>query len=213
MMPRAAGPGGSGFQAGRFTGPCRAARSSSRRGRRAGCRRHIRWSCRPDSPGPSEREAISRAEGRRQPIELRIGIVALVQPPTPLYLQPLHESGRLGTTGSALSLRRLDGKVVGVLVLRVPLVAPHPGELYVVIAGAPDEFLPELEILDGAALPAPAARLPAGRPFADTLHQVFGVRDNEHPEPLPLGGERGERRDGAGQCHAVVGGGRFGDGD
>src|SRR5690348_3504061 len=50
----------------------------------------------------------------------------------PFRRQPVAEPARRRTLAPRLLLRGADGEVVGVLVLRMPLVAPHPRPLRVV---------------------------------------------------------------------------------
>ena len=52
---------------------------------------------------------------------------------------------------------------------------------------------------------------PARDPFAHALHEVLRVGHDQHPEPGALLRQELQRRDGAGQRHPVVGGGRGAD--
>src|SRR5690606_25068498 len=56
----------------------------------------------------------------------------------------------------SLRLRRPDREVVRVLVLRVAGVSADPAPVDLVPAGRRDELPPEIDVLDLAALPAPA---------------------------------------------------------
>src|SRR5213075_1738007 len=83
-------------------------------------------------------------------------------------------------------------------------VAPDPAPRHGVRRGDLIELLPQLEVLDRAALAAPAAGLPVLEPFLHALHQVLGVRHVAYARVLPLPPDPLEGRDRAGERHLVV---------
>src|ERR1041384_2704048 len=109
------------------------------------------------------------------------------------------------TVGALLARGRADGEVVGILVLGVPGVPldPAPGDL--VRRGGLHELLPELDILERAALALPAARLPPRHPFAHPLHEVLRVGDVDDAGVAPLAANPFQSSDCPGQSHLVVG--------
>src|SRR2546422_484225 len=106
-------------------------------------------------------------------IELPIGIVAAVRPPRPLLGEPDVEPRRDEPVGALLALRRTDREVVGILVLRVTGVPldPPPGDL--VRRGCLHQLLPQLLVLQGAALALPPPRLPTLHPLGHPFHEAL----------------------------------------
>src|SRR5687767_14423489 len=98
--------------------------------------------------------------------------------------------------------------MVGVLVLGMAGVPAHPGPFDLVAGGLAVERLPELEVLDRAGLPLPAARLPSADPLGHSLHEILAVRDEDDAtRALQLL----HRLDRALERHPVVGRRRVGD--
>ena len=137
-----------------------------------------------------------------------VGIVAGELPSRLSGREPRGELARHDPLRGHLLGGGLHGQVVGVLVLRVAGVPPHPGELRLVVRERLPERLPEREVLDRATLARPAAALPSRRPLADPLHEVLGIGDDHEPEAIPLLPEELHRRDRPRQRHPIVGGGR-----
>src|SRR6266545_4298349 len=137
-------------------------------------------------------------------MQLLIGIVARVLAAGVLLLEPGVEPRRHEAVGALLMLGGARRQEVGVLVLRVVGVAPDPAPFHGVRRGDLIELLPQLEVLDRAALAAPAASLPVLEPLLHALHQVLGVRHVAYARVLPLAPDPLERRDGAGERHLVV---------
>src|SRR2546426_12831417 len=75
-----------------------------------------------------------------------------------LLLEPRVEAGGDESVGALLALGRADREMVGVLVLGVVAVAAHPAPLDGVAGRRLNQLLPQRQVLDGAALPPPAAR-------------------------------------------------------
>src|SRR2546421_156681 len=144
-------------------------------------------------------------------MQVEIGIVVGVLPPRPPLCQPGIEAGRYEPVGALLALGGADGEVVGVLVLGVVVVAADPAPLDRVPGGRLHQLLPQRQILDRAALAAPAARHPAGNPVVHPLDQVLGIGHVGDAGVAPLAVQPLERGDGARERHAIVGrvGGAF----
>src|SRR4029077_3340154 len=127
------------------------------------------------SPLLSDGERLPRREAAFQQREGLVGIIIGELPALSPGLEPRGET-RLDRSGRRLlPLGCRHGEIVGVLVLRVPAMTPDPGPLNVVQSGRPDQCLPQLEVLDLAALPLPAARHPRWRPLAGALAQVIAM--------------------------------------
>src|SRR3989440_714508 len=144
-------------------------------------------------------------------MQVEIGIVVGVLPPPPPRGQPGIEAGRYEPVGALLALGGAEGEVVGVLVLGVVVVAADPAPLDRVPGGRLHQLLPQRQILDRAALAAPAARHPAGNPVVHPLDQVLGIGHVGDAGVAPLAVQPLERGDGARERHAIVGrvGGAF----
>src|SRR3990172_8816151 len=138
-------------------------------------------------------------------MQLLVRIVVSKVSPGPLLPQPGVEPGRHEPVRALLTLRGADREVVRVLVLRVAGVALDPRPRDVVGRRGLNQLLPQLEVLDGAAFPLPAARLPAPHPLAHAIHEVLGVRDIDDAGVPPLAADPLQRRDRACQGHLVVG--------
>src|SRR5688572_33505512 len=119
-------------------------------------------------------------------MQLPVGVVVRVPAAGPLLCEPGVEPRRHQPVRALLALGGADGEVVRVLVLGVAGVALDPGPRDGMRGGGLGELLPELDVLDGAALSLPAARLPSPYPFAHTLHEVLRVRDEYDVGVLPL---------------------------
>src|SRR5690606_13250651 len=92
-----------------------------------------------------------------------------VAPPLALLLQPLLEARRLEPVRRVLLLRRPDRQHVRVLVARVAGVPADPAPLDVVALGDIDEPAPEVLVLHGPRLSAPASPPPGRDPLAHPL--------------------------------------------
>src|SRR5690349_9997758 len=77
--------------------------------------------------------------------ERGVGIVVEILLLLALGGQPVAEPARRGPLAPCLLFGRAHGEVVGVLVLRMPLVAPHPRPLRVVETQRAMQLLPELQ--------------------------------------------------------------------
>src|SRR2546429_1136921 len=108
-------------------------------------------------------------------MQVEIGIVVGVVPPRPPLRQPGVEAGRDESVGAFLALGGAHGEVVGVLVLGIVVMAADPAPLDRVPGGRLHQLLPQRQILDRAALAAPAARHPAGDPVVHPLDQILGI--------------------------------------
>src|SRR6059036_340462 len=108
-------------------------------------------------------------------MQLLVGIVIAVVSARARPRQPRVELRRDQTVGALLGRGGTDGEVVGVFVLRVACVSfdPAPGD--VVRRRGLDELLPQLLILQLAALALPAPCLPPRHPLAHALHEVLRV--------------------------------------
>src|SRR5256886_3216884 len=138
-------------------------------------------------------------------MQVEIGIVVGVLPPRPPLCQPGIEAGRYEPVGALLALGGADGEVVGVFVLGVVVVAADPAPLDRVPGGRLHQLLPQRQILDRAALAAPAARHPAGNPVVHPLDQVLGIGHVSDAGVAPLAVQPLERGDGAPERPSIVG--------
>src|SRR5205823_9661927 len=100
-------------------------------------------------------------------IQLLVGVVVRVPPAGALVCQPGVEPRRHQAVGAVLTLRGAGRERVGVFVLRVPRVALDPTPLDLVRRRGLHQLLPELLILEHAALALPAAGLPARYPRSE----------------------------------------------
>src|SRR3989440_6814318 len=139
-------------------------------------------------------------------MQVEIGIVVGVLPPRPPLCQPGVEAGRYEPVGALLALGGADGEVVGVFVLGIVVMAADPAPLDRVPGGCLHQFLPQRQILDRAALAAPAARHPAGDPVVHPLDQILGIGHVGDVGAAPLAGHAFGRGGGAPAGHASVGG-------
>src|SRR5512134_2984297 len=139
-------------------------------------------------------------------MDVLVGIVAAVAPGALLRREPGVETRGPEAVGTLLALRRGDREGVGVFVLGVAGVPPHPAPGHGVDARRLIQLLPQLEVLDRAGLAGPPARLPAREPLGHAPHQVLGVRDVGDLSVAPLAPDPLEHGDGAGEGHPVVGG-------
>src|SRR5882672_4792797 len=138
-------------------------------------------------------------------MQLLVGIVAGVLAAGALLVEPGVEARGDEAVGALLMLRSPGREEVCILVLGMLGVPAHPAPLHVVRLGGLLELLPQLEVLDCAALAAPAARLPILQPLVHALHQVLRVGHVAHARVLPLAADPFQRRDRAGERHLVVG--------
>src|SRR3989449_4542056 len=91
-------------------------------------------------------------------MQLLIGIVVPVTPAGALFGEPGVEPRRHQPIGAFLTLRGAGRERVGIFVLRVPRMALDPTPLDLVRRRSLHQLLPELLILEHAALALPAAR-------------------------------------------------------
>lgn len=77
--------------------------------------------------------------------------------------------------GSAELVNNRNRELVAALVLGVPHMSPHPLRVDGVEEPKTVEFLPELDIEDGALLAAPATLLPPVEPLVQPLHEILRV--------------------------------------
>ena len=138
-------------------------------------------------------------------MQFPVWIVVRVMPAGALLFEPRVEAGGDESVGALLALGRADREMVGVLVLGVVAVAAHPAPLDGVAGRRLNQLLPQRQVLDGAALPPPAARDPSRDPFLHSFDQVFGVGHVGDAGVAPLAVQPFERRDRTGQRHAIVG--------
>src|SRR5207249_2498274 len=108
----------------------------------------------------------TRTSSMNSPTELLLGSVVRVTPAGVLLGEPGVEPRRHQPVGAFLTLRGAGRERVGVFVLRVPRMALDPTPLDLVRRRGLHQLLPELLILEHAALALPAAGLPARYPLA-----------------------------------------------
>src|SRR5690606_36912156 len=134
----------------------------------------IRWTIRPAAPQQSapglsrhlrNREGFPGREPCRHGIEGRISIIASELPGCLPGLESLLEARRLQAIGAGLLGGGTNREIVGVFVLGMTAMAPHPHELHLVIGQQRPQLLPHRQVLDRAALAGPAAPMPARRPL------------------------------------------------
>src|SRR5216110_600384 len=104
-----------------------------------------------------------------------------------------------------MTLRRAGCEAVGVFVLRVPRVALDPSPFDPVRRRGLNQFLPELQILEHAALALPAPCFPPGHPLAHPLDEILGVGNVHDACVLPLAADPFQGSDRSRQGHLVVG--------
>src|SRR5213594_2483281 len=138
-------------------------------------------------------------------MQLLIGIVVAVAPPGALLGEPGVEPRRHQPVRALLTLRRAGCEAVGVFVLRVPRMALDPSPLDPVRRRGLNQFLPEVLILEHAALALPAACFPPGHPLAHPLDEVLGVGNVHDARVLPLAADPFQGSNRARQGHLVVG--------
>src|SRR6266581_6275767 len=137
-------------------------------------------------------------------MHLLVRIVVDEGAPGALPGEPGVEARGDEAVGPLLALRGALRERVGVFVLGVTGVAAHPAPLNGVARRGLHELAPQLQVLDGAAFPLPAPRLPVFYPLRHSLYQVFGVghiHDLGLP-PLPAPPFEGAAR--AGERHLLV---------
>src|SRR5213076_1894284 len=138
-------------------------------------------------------------------MQLLIGIVVRIASAGALLGEPGVEPRRDQAVGALLALRGLGGEGVGVFVLRVPRVALDPSPLDVVRRRGLDQFLPQVLILEHAALAFPATGFPPRHPLAHSFDEVLRVGDVHDAGVLPLAADPFQGGDRSGQGHLVVG--------
>src|SRR5262252_106974 len=94
--------------------------------------------------------------------------------------------------------------MIRILVLGMAVMAAHPSPLHLVAGNRVDRRVPQLEVLDWAALPRPAAFRPAMDPRLHAVHEVSGVARKYHGELLSLSRQRTKRLDRRAKRHPVV---------
>src|SRR5436309_5989020 len=139
-------------------------------------------------------------------MQLLIGIVVPVTPAGALLGEPGVERRRHQPVVAFLTLRGAGRERVGVFVLRVTRMALDPTALDLVRCRGLHQLLPELLILEHAALALPAAGLPARYPLAHPLDEVLGVGNVDDARVLPLTVAPLQGRDRRGQRLLGVGG-------
>src|SRR2546421_11354526 len=137
-------------------------------------------------------------------MQLLVGIVVQIVPTRPLLREPGVEARRHQAVGALLALRGAHRERVGVLVLGVAGVATDPAPLDGVAGRGLHQLLPQREILDRAALAAPATGDPSRHPFRHSLDQVFRVRHVGDTGVLPLAVQPLQRPGRARQRHLLV---------
>src|SRR5256714_11391396 len=137
-------------------------------------------------------------------MQLLIGIVVAVAPAGALFVEPGVEPRRHQPVGACLTLRGACRERVGVFVLRVSRMTLDPTPLDLVRRRGLHQLLPELLILEHAALALPAAGLPARYPLAHPLDEVLGVGNVDDAGVLPLTADPFQGSDRPGQGHLVV---------
>src|SRR5207244_3143712 len=101
-----------------------------------------------------------------------VGVVVGIPARRAVAREPGVEARREQAIRALLALRRPDREVVGVFVLRVARVAFDPVPDHLVRRRRLHQLLPQLRVLERAALALPAACLPALHPFRHSLDQV-----------------------------------------
>ena len=154
-------------------------------------------------PGPAESSPLPRLSppARRTPSPDRTRRTV----PSPARSRATRRSPRAPRPRCSAAPSPPDRETVGVLVLRMPGMTSKPGPLHVVLRLRRPQALPELQVLDRAALPGPAPRSPGVHPLADTPHQVLGVGDHQRLEPRALPAQDLERPGRPHERHPVVG--------
>src|SRR6266850_4776235 len=138
-------------------------------------------------------------------MQLLIRIVVGVAPPGALLGEPGVEPRRNQPVRAFLALGSAGGEDVGVFVLGVPRVALDPAPLDCVRPRGLDQFLPEFQILEDAALALPPACFPPRHPFAHPFDEVLRVGNVHDVRVLPLAADPFQSSDRPGQGHLVVG--------
>src|SRR5258708_12743548 len=119
-------------------------------------------------------------------MRLLVGVVVPVLATRALLREPGVESRRKQPVRPLLALCGTHREMVGVLVLGVVVVAPHPAPLHLMRPDDLGELLPQLHVLELAAFALPPLLLPARQPLGHTFHQVFRVENVAHAPTLPF---------------------------
>src|SRR5438552_5392390 len=138
-------------------------------------------------------------------MQLLVGIVVSITPARPLVYEPGVEAGWHQAVGALLALRGAGGEGVRVFVLRVPRVALDPAPLDLVRRRGLDQFLPQVLILEHAALAFPASGFPPRHPLVHPFDEVPRVGNVHAAGVLPLAADPFQGSDRSGQGHLVVG--------
>lgn len=101
-----------------------------------------------------------------------------------------------------LARYRLARQTINPLVVAISRVAAHPMPLNLVPPDRFIQFLPEIDIRQGASLATPVLRPPLRKPFGDASPEVLGIGEKNNRTGSM---ERLERLDRCSQFHAVVG--------
>src|SRR5919201_685875 len=118
-------------------------------------------------------------------MQLLIWIEVRVFAAGPLLREPGVEARRNQTVGALLLLRGPHRQRVGVLILDVLVVTPHPAPVDGVVGLDRRQLLPQVRILQRARLAAPAARLPHLAPLGHAFDQILRVGDEAHVRVTP----------------------------
>src|SRR5688500_12538326 len=111
-----------------------------------------------------------------------IRIIVCVLAGCPLMQQPGAEAGRDDPRGGFLGPGGADRKIIGVFVLGVSAVSPHPGKLTLVKRQRLCQGPPQLQVFDHAGFALPSPGDPPVQPFPNSLHQILRVGDPQYRE-------------------------------
>src|SRR3989454_5277494 len=138
-------------------------------------------------------------------MDVPVGVVVGVPARRAVAREPGVEARCEQAVRALLALRRTGCEVVGVFVLRMPRVALDPVPGHLVRRRRLHQLLPQLQVLERAALALPATRLPSLHPLRHSLDHVGRVGHVQHPGTPPLPADPFEHCDGACERHPVVG--------